>query len=211
MAGQASALALFDFDGTITTHDTMPTFVRRSVRPARLLLGYVLLAPLILGYKLGWVSGVRVRSAIVRVAYRGVPTAALEAAGLTFAEQYLPHVLREQAMQRIAWHRAQGHTIAVVSGGLDVYLQPWCAAQGLHLICSRLESSKGVLNGRYAGPQCVRAAKASGVRERFDLSRYSTIYAYGDSPEDRDLLELANHRCYRWRELGAWGESFEVG
>ena len=62
-------LALFDFDGTITTHETMPAFVRATVSRPRLVVGSVLLWPLIIGYPRGLVSGSRVRAAIVRIAY----------------------------------------------------------------------------------------------------------------------------------------------
>ena len=62
------SLALFDFDGTITTRDTMPDFVRRSVSRRRLLVGQLLLAPLVLGYKIGILSGTLIRRVIVRFA-----------------------------------------------------------------------------------------------------------------------------------------------
>jgi phosphatidylglycerophosphatase C len=197
------SLALFDFDGTITTHGTMPDFVRRSVKRRRLLFGQFLLAPLVIGYKLGLVSGVMVRRAIVRYGYTGHSLAALEAAGHEFARDYLPNVLRQEAMQRIAWHKAQGHKVVVVSGGLDVYLTPWCREHGLELICSSLQHHQGVLTGRYLGRQCVLAEKPRRVRERYDLDSYSSVYAYGDTPEDHDLLGIATKRYYRWQEIGA--------
>jgi phosphatidylglycerophosphatase C len=163
------ALALFDFDGTITTHETMPHFLRRSISRRRLLVGWLLLAPLVLGYKLRVVSGTFVRRAIVRFGYSGVAASAVAAFGRDFAQSYLPNVLRPEAMQRIAWHRAQGHKVVVVSGGLDAYLAPWCDAQGLELICSSLQRRNGVLTGYYEGQQCVLAEKARRVRERYDL------------------------------------------
>jgi hypothetical protein len=58
-------LALFDFDGTITTREMFPDFMRFSVAPRRLAMGKVLLAPWIGGYRMGVVSGNRVRSRIV--------------------------------------------------------------------------------------------------------------------------------------------------
>ena len=200
---QAPALALFDFDGTITRLETMPDFVRRSVGGPRRVIGGVLLAPLVLGYRLGWVSGVFIRRALVWVAYSGRQAADVEAAGRDFARDYLPNVLREEAMARIAWHRAQGHEVVVVSGGLDAYLAPWCEAQGLALVCSRLARRGGLLTGRYAGRQCVLAEKARLVRERYRLDAYADIYAYGDTPEDRDLLALASQRYYQWQVLPA--------
>jgi hypothetical protein len=44
-----------------------------------------------------------------------------------------------------------------------------------------------------------------GHRVGYDLARYSTIFAYGDTREDAELLELATRRYYRWRELPAGG------
>lgn len=197
------SLALFDFDGTITTHETMPDFIRRSVNRRRLLLGHFLLGPLVIGYKLGLVSGVTVRRAIVRFSYSGHSLAALEAAGRDFARNYLPNVLRQEAMQRIAWHKAQGHKVVVVSGGLEAYLAPWCSEHELELICSSLQHHNGILTGRYLGEQCVLAEKPRRVRERYDLESCSTVYAYGDTPEDHDLLGIASKRYYRWQEIGA--------
>lgn len=199
------SLALFDFDGTITTCETMPEFVRRSVSRRRLLAGQLLLAPLVLGYKAGIVSGTLIRRVIVRFGYTGVPAASLERSGRDFAQNYLPEVLRAEAMQRIAWHKTQGHKVVVVSGGLDTYLAPWCEEHGIELICSSLQQRDAVLTGRYEGLQCVLAEKARLVRERYDLEEFPVVYAYGDTPEDRDLLAIATRRYYRWQEVGVAG------
>jgi phosphatidylglycerophosphatase C len=199
------ALALFDFDGTITTHETMPDFLRRSVPQRRLIIGWLLLAPLVLGYKLRLVSGTLVRRAVVRFGYRGVPTSALAASGRDFARGYLPNVLRPEAMERIAWHKAEGHTVVVVSGGLDVYLGPWCEEQGLELLCSSLQHRENLLTGRYEGQQCVQKEKARRVQERYDLAAFTEVYAYGDTPEDQDLLGIATRKYYQWQEVGVAG------
>lgn len=196
-------LALFDFDGTITTHETMPDFLRRSTPRARRIVGGALLAPAIAGYRLGRVSGVRIRAWLVHVCYRGRSAAHLAAAGEDFAAKYLRHVLRDEAMQRIAWHRAQGHRVVVVSGGLDVYLAPWCAAHRLELACSSLEVRDGRLTGRYAGAQCVGDEKMRRVRALCDPDACAEVHAYADTPEDHAMLAMATHRWYRGRPMDA--------
>ena len=87
--------------------------------------------------------------------------------------------------------------VVVVSGGFDVYLSHWCDAHGLALICSKLEVAGGALTGRYDGAQCVRDEKPRRVRERYALGDFDAVYAYGDTPEDFALLEIADHRWYR--------------
>ena len=196
-------LALFDFDGTITTREMFPDFVRLAVPAHRLALGKVLLAPLIAGYKLGVVSGSILRAAVVRLGFSGVPLAAVEAYGLEFAQSAIPLVLRPEALERINWHKSHGDTIVVVSGAFDVYLRPWCNANQVALISSSLEHRHGALTGRYQGHQCVLDEKARRVREAYDLSSYSRIYAYGDTKEDLGLLSLAHERYYQWQQMPA--------
>ena len=69
-----TALALFDFDGTITDAESFPAFIRFAARPLRQLVGGVALAPLIAGYKLKLVPAGRVTAREVANAERVVAT-----------------------------------------------------------------------------------------------------------------------------------------
>lgn len=190
-------LALFDFDGTITSRDTMPDFIHAAAPRWRRGLGTVLLAPVLLGYRAGWVSGVAARAAVVAVAFGHARSDAYDAHGERFARHVLPSLVRADAMARIDWHRGRGDTVVVVSGGLDAYLAPWAASHGLPLLCSTLARRDGRLTGRYAGRQCVRAEKAHRVREAFDLAAFDRIHAYGDTAEDAAMLALAHEPHFR--------------
>ncbi|MFC0682927.1 HAD family hydrolase [Lysobacter korlensis] len=194
-------LALFDFDGTITERDTMPDFMLAAVRPGRVAVGKLVLLPLVLGYKLGIVSGSVVRAAICRFGFWGIPATELEQHGSVFAESFLPSVLRPQAMERTAWHKARGDRVVVVSGGLDLYLKHWAKAHGLELLCSSLELRGGRYTGRYQGAQCVRAEKVRRVQVAFPTDTYRRVFAYGDTPEDHDLLAMAHEAYYRWQPM----------
>ena len=191
-----SDLALFDFDGTLTTRETFPDFMRYAVARPRLLVGGVLLAPVVFGYRRGWVAGNPTRASIVQVGLRGVDAARLRAQGDAFAREVLPDVLRPEAMTRLAWHRERGDRIVVVSGGLDVYLAPWCATQRVELLCSVLAVRGGRITG-YAGAQCVGEEKVRRVRALCDPQAYAAIHAYGDTHEDNAMLAMAHHRTYR--------------
>lgn len=194
-------LALFDFDGTITYRETMPHFMCLAVRPHRKWLGSLLLMPFLLGYKARIVSGSVVRALICSLGFWRIPTQELEAHGKHFAQHVLPTTLRPEAMERIAWHKQRGDTIVVVSGGLDLYLRHWCQQHGIELLCSALEQRDGRFTGRYLGRQCVRDEKARLVQERYPLSKFSRVFAYGDTPEDHALLALAHEPYYQWRSL----------
>lgn len=191
-------LALFDFDGTITTRDTFTRFLDVGLPRWRRTLGGALLAPGVLGYKAGLVSATRMRRAIAAVGFAGLDAREIERVGERFAREAIPEWHRPEAMERIAWHKGRGDTVVVVSASLDVYLAPWCHARGVELACSVLERGaapadrRARFTGRYVGGDCAGEEKARRVRERYDLSRYDAVWAYGDTHEDEELLALAS-------------------
>ena len=194
-------LALFDFDGTITTRESFGEFLRFALPPRRYALGRWILAPLVIGYRLGLIGGVATRAGVVRFGFRGLSEAEIAQAGRRFADEILPGLVRTDMLERIRAHQAQGDTVVVVSGAFDVYLSHWCALHGLVLMCSALEARDGVLTGRYRGVQCVGAEKSARVRARFDLSDFAAVFAYGDTMEDLPMLELAHRKFFCGREL----------
>ena len=195
-------LALFDFDGTITRSDTFTPFIHFAVSRRRLWLGILPLLPLILVYELGLLPATRMRAAAAFMAFRGRRAEEVDELGRRYAKR-LPELMRQQAFDKIRWHQAQGDTVVVVSASLSPYLRAFCEEQRVALICTQLEQRAGVLTGRYLAGDCTGHEKARRVRAAYDLSQYPVIYAYGDTPEDHELLGLASRRFFEWRELGA--------
>ena len=201
-AAPRPALALFDFDGTLTTSESFPTFLRMLVPRTRLLWGGVLAAPLVLAYRWRLLSGNVVRAAILRVAARGLDAETVAVVGERHAREIVPTTLRPDMLARLRWHRDRGDVVAVVSGTFDICIAAWCAAEGVALLASALEQRNGKLTGRYAGPQCAGEEKARRIRATYDLSAYAQIHAYGDTVEDLPMLALADRAVYRGRPMG---------
>ena len=194
-------LALFDFDGTITRSDTWTPFLRFSATRRRMLVASVVLSPLIVGYKLGVVPGRKGRPIAARVAFVGKKADVVRELGRAYARDVLPALVRRRALERIDWHKQQGDAVVVVSGSLDVYLRHWCEAMGVDLICTELEERDGMLTGRYVCGDCSRGEKLRRIRARYDLAQYPVIYAYGDTADDREMLEIAHELYYRWKRI----------
>jgi len=194
-------LALFDFDGTITTRGTYPGFIRFALRPRRKIVAGILLGPLVVGYRAGLVSDRAIRMAMSRIVFKGEQAQHLRRLGERYAAEALPGLIRSVALERIAWHTARGDRVVVVSAALDVYLEPWCATMGVDVICTQLEADGGRVTGRYVSGDCCGQEKARRIRERYTLSEYSAVYGYGDTEEDREMLDLADQKFFRWREV----------
>ncbi|OTU45313.1 hydrolase [Acinetobacter pittii] len=194
-------LALFDFDGTITHNDTFSLFLKFSLNKKTQILGGIRLAPYIAGYKLGWVTDKTIRTKLCQVGYVGYDAASLKYMGQEFAKNILPICVRQNALERILWHKQQGDQIVVVSASLGVYLESWCQSLDLDVICNQLEIRDGILTGDFINGDCGYLEKVNRIKNKYDLTQYSTIYAYGDTPNDYAMLELAHKKYYRWEEV----------
>jgi phosphatidylglycerophosphatase C len=194
-------LALFDFDGTITFTDTFTPFLYFAVDPRRIAVGNVVLSPLLVGYRLGILSASTARASVAAFGFRGRREADVRQVGSNYARDVLPGVIRPKALERINWHKAQGDVVAVVSGSLDVYLADWCRRLELDLICTELEARDGTLTGRYRHGDCIGKEKARRILEKYDIRDYAVIYAYGDTTDDHEMLNIADRKYFRWREV----------
>jgi phosphatidylglycerophosphatase C len=194
-------LALFDFDGTLTTRDTFRPFLRLAIPRARLIAGGLALSPILLGHQLGVVTSAQARPCLSWAAFAGVPAARVRALGEQYASDALPRVIDSSMLRRLKAHQSEGDAVFVVSAGLESYLRPWCLAHGVGLVCTELEERRGVLTGRYRRGDCSGKNKATLVRSDVPLRQFSVITAYGDTVEDVEMLALAHRRFYRGVEI----------
>lgn len=194
-------LALFDFDGTITSADCYTRFVFFTLSKRRLLLGGPFVLPIYCLYKFRLLKASKTRPIVSRVAFWRRKKAEVMALAADYVATVLPKVMRVEMLERIQWHKRQGHRIYVVSASLNPYLEIWCAQQGIGLICSELTCVNGRYTGKYVRGDCSEERKVSFLQETVDLSGFSKIYAYGDTPEDFPMLALADVKYYQGKRM----------
>ncbi|HEY3500072.1 MAG TPA: HAD-IB family hydrolase [Polyangiaceae bacterium] len=193
-------LALFDFDGTLTTKDTFRGFLYFSSSRARIAAGTVVLGPLLLGFRRGMVSGAVLRRASALFCFRNRNVEEIDEQGRRYARTF-GTMLRPRALARLEWHQARGDRVVIVSASLSTYLRPFAESLGVELICTELDARDRVHTGLFRGGDCSGEEKARRVRTRFELRDYASVHAYGDTHEDHALLRLANHRYFCGREV----------
>ena len=190
-------LALFDFDGTITTDDSLIMFIRFAVGDARFLWGMTVLSPMLTAYKLKLVPNDKAKEMMLSYFFKGMREEKFTEVANEYSLKHIDTILRPKAMEKIAWHKEQGHKIVIVSASIAYWLKPWCDRNGFDLIATKLEIEEGVVTGRFLGKNCYGIVKAQRVKEKYNLDDYDHIYAYGDSRGDRELLALADERFYK--------------
>lgn len=190
-------LALFDFDGTMTRTDTMLAFIKFVKGWRRLWLSLLLLSPYIILAKLGRYPAEKAKQRLLRYHFNLMPREELLNLGENFCLETLPRLFREDALEKLHFHRSRGHTVYIVSASLDIWLEPWLEIQGIPGIFTKTAWTDGKFTGDFATPNCNREEKVRRIRAEIDLKQFDRIYAYGDSKGDLPMLALAHRAFYR--------------
>lgn len=199
MAKEKPVVAAFDFDGTLTTRDTLIPFLNYHAGRLGFVRGMTRSLPVLAAYALRLLRNDVAKEQLLINFLAGTDLPVLKQAGQLFAEGRLAALMRPEALDRLRWHQAQGHRVVVISASLDIYLEPWARTVGIdHVICTSLESdSAGRVSGCLAGNNCFGPEKLRRLLDSLgDRSGY-ILYAYGDSRGDRELLASADHAFYR--------------
>ena len=154
-------VAAFDFDGTLTRHDTLFLFLLHVAGPVKFSFKFMQLFTTLTGYALGLIRNDIAKIKVLRRFLANMEMTALQQHALQFADQKLPALLRPEAMQRLEWHRQQGHRCVVVSASLELYLRPWASKAGFSdIVGSRLTVlDDGHTSGELLGENCFGPEK----------------------------------------------------
>ena len=191
------ACALFDFDGTITTKDSLIDFIQYAVGKPNYYIGLLKLTPMLTAYTFKLIPNDIAKEKLIAHYFRDWDTERFQKVAEEYSLGQIDRIVRPEAIERIKWHQEQRHQVVIVSASMECWLSAWCSKNGLALISTRLESIDGKLSGKFDTKNCHGAEKVNRVREAYQLSDYDYIYAYGDSRGDRELLEIADERHYK--------------
>jgi HAD superfamily hydrolase (TIGR01490 family) len=190
-------LALFDFDGTITNRDSLEEFIIFARGAPRYYAGLFYLTPMLLLYKLKIIPNYRSKEIFLRHYFNHFSQSDLERLGREYSLTQIDKIVRPEALKAIQEHQKRGDAVVIVSASMKCWLAPWCEKNKITLISTELEFKEGIFTGHFKTKNCYGKEKASRVKVLYDLSLFESIYAYGDSAGDKELLQLAEHRFYK--------------
>jgi HAD superfamily hydrolase (TIGR01490 family) len=190
-------LALFDFDGTITTKDSLECFIKFAVGSKAYYLGLLKLSPMLTAYKLKLIPNYVAKQKLISYFFKGWDQLKLELLGAKYSEEKIASILRPLAMKKIRWHQEHGHKVVLVSASMETWLRSWCQESGIELLGTQLEFENGYCTGKFVSKNCYGIEKVNRIKKHLKLSDYDYVYAYGDSSGDKELLTLANESYYK--------------
>jgi HAD superfamily hydrolase (TIGR01490 family) len=190
-------LSLFDFDGTITTKDSLADFVQYAVGKPTYYMGLLKLSPMLTAYSLQLIPNHIAKEKFIAYFFNGWDADRFQQTANQYSLDEIDNITRPKAMMKIRWHQDQGHKVVIVSASMECWLKGWCTKNDIDLIATRLEIKDNKLTGKFATRNCYGIEKANRVKQAHDLSHYDHIYAYGDSRGDKKLLTLADESFYK--------------
>ena len=191
-------VAVFDFDGTITYADSFVPFLREASGRAIFVIKLILLGPILICGAFGFIGRKRLKEHLIRSFLSGKTITTLQIIGERFCANRLQCLLNPVALQRINWHRQQGHRLILLSASPEVYLTIWAAKNGIfEVIATRLQISGENITGYIDGENCRGPEKVKRLEAHLGHLDQYVLYAYGDSPADLELLQHVSHPFYR--------------
>lgn len=190
-------IAFFDLDGTITRKDTMLEVIKFIKGDFSFYFGFVVLAPMLILYKLKIISNWRAKELMLTYFFGGMDTNHFNQQCDEFCMTMLPRMIRAKALDQINEHKNKGDEVWIVSSSAQNWIRQWCKDQKLRCLASRLEEKNGKITGKLDGKNCYGKEKVNFVRQAVDLKNYDVIWAYGDSKGDKELLAIADYPHYK--------------
>ena len=188
---------LFDFDGTLTTRDTLLAFIRFAKGRWKLLGTLVLHLPLLLLMKLHLYPNGRMKERMFGFFFKGMREEDFDNICRAFARSHR-FWLRPKGMKRINDALNEGAEVLIVSASIDHWVRPFFEElPEVRVISTQIEVQNGRLTGRFHGKNCYGAEKVRRVENLLNQREKYELTAYGDSRGDKELLAYADKGFFR--------------
>ncbi|MEO6637914.1 MAG: HAD-IB family hydrolase [Ginsengibacter sp.] len=190
-------IAFFDFDGTITTRDSMLELIKFHHGKRNFYVGLSVLSPWMMAMKFKIISNQKAKERLLTWFFKDYDIQTFSKICTAFAERRLPQIINRVAMEKISEHKKNGDEVVVVSASASNWIGSWCTQYDIAFLATELEVADGKLTGKLAGLNCNYNEKANRILQQYDLNNYSPVYGYGDTQGDKAMLQLATHAFFR--------------
>lgn len=186
----------FDFDGTLTTSDTLLEFIKYAKGRGRFLMVFLMYSPLLVLMKLHLYPNWKAKQQIFAHLFAGMRIEKFDALCRGFAEES-QHLLRPKGITLMHEALVAGAQVFIVSASIDNWVRPFFDIRnlkGVQVLGTQIEVEDGKLTGRFKSNNCYGKEKVHRIAEAlkpFERSEYE-IEAFGDSRGDKEMLAFAD-------------------
>ena len=194
----------FDFDGTLTTRDTLIAFIRYAKGTGAFVLGFLRHAHLLVLMKLGLYPNWKAKQNVFSYFFKGMSLEDFDDLCQRFAADNR-QLLRPEGVRTLEQARADGADIVIVSASIDNWVRPFFTSPDgladnlpqITVLGTQIEIADRKLTGRFLTKNCYGPEKVNRILAQYpNRGKYSLI-AFGDSRGDKELLAFADEAHYK--------------
>lgn len=189
-------IAVFDFDGTLTTKDTLLEFIKFACGRKKFLIGFLIHSPLLVLMRFGLYPNWRAKERVFSWFFKGMKYDEFVRLGDEFADE-IKQFANLKTTDILRKHIQKGHDIYVITASIEEWVRPYCRPlKAKDVLGTKVEVVDGVLTGRFNSRNCYGKEKVNRLlnAEPNRLSYY--LYAYGDSRGDKEIIDFADKGVY---------------
>lgn len=184
-------LALFDFDGTLISGDSIVSYLRFARRLKAIPLGeYARVLVQAVRYLCGGMTDAQIKTRALLFWHRLSPDRQ-NALDRAFAMEFLLPRMYPEGLSCLRHHLQAGHAVIMVSASTENYMRYVADALGIVLLCTPI-SPDGAIHMNCKGEEKVRRIHAWLNNQSIQADFFAS-FAYGDSKSDLPMLALCGH------------------
>ena len=184
----------FDFDGTLTTKDTLLEFIRFAKGTLALGLGFMRYAHLLVLMKLGLYPNWKAKQKVFAHFFKDTTLEDFDAICQEFAASSR-HLLRPKGIEAINQALNEGSEVLIISASIDNWVQPFFAE--VKVLGTQIEVKNGKLTGRFLTKNCYGEEKVNRLKAIYPNRQDYHLSAFGDSRGDKELLAFADESYFK--------------
>ena len=189
----------FDFDGTLTTKDTLLEFIHFAKGSGQMFRGFLLFSPLLILMKLHLFPNWKAKQKIFSYFFKGMKIDDFNALCTRFAEQN-KHLLRLAGIEKVRQAIAEEHTtVLIISASIDNWVRPFFDEidKKIQVLGTQIETKEGRLTGLFTTKNCYGEEKVNRLTALYPHREAYYLIAFGDSRGDKELLTFADKGFYK--------------
>ena len=167
----------FDFDGTLTTKDTLLEFIRFAKGSSNFWLGFLRHIHLLVLMKLGFYPNWKAKQKVFAHFFKGMTIEDFDAICQDFAASS-KHLLRLKGIEAVNKAISEGSKVLIISASIDNWVH-------------------GVLTGRFLTKNCYGEEKVNRLKAIYPNRHDYHLTAFGDSRGDKELLAFADESHFK--------------
>ena len=189
----------FDFDGTLTTKDTLLEFIRFAKGSGQMFCGFLLFSPLLILMKLHLFPNWKVKQKIFSYFFKGMKIDDFNALCTRFAERN-KHLLRPAGIEKVRQTIDEEHnTVLIISASIDNWVRPFFDEidKKIQVLGTQIETKEDRLTGQFTSKNCYGEEKVNRLTALYPHREAYYLIAFGDSRGDKELLAFADKGFYK--------------